>query len=105
MNTPIRKDKQYRITIEELSPESGSPKTLQFEYEDREDFFNTRDKINQGSGLDEVSATRLTLALRLLGPMMMKDRKHPLFVDFMPHFKNFMQNLKATVKKSIAEQD
>jgi len=30
--------------------------------------------------------------------LMMQDRKHPLFVDFMPHFRNFMQNLKKTLK-------
>ncbi|MEF1308105.1 DUF3861 family protein, partial [Vibrio owensii] len=30
------------------------------------------------------------------------DRKHPLFADFMPHFRNFMQNMKSTVKRNLA---
>ncbi|NBI56076.1 DUF3861 family protein [Photobacterium alginatilyticum] len=28
--------------------------------------------------------------------MMMQHRKHPLFIDFMPHFRTFMLNLKHT---------
>ncbi|CAH1529871.1 hypothetical protein THOG05_110063 [Vibrio rotiferianus] len=39
----------------------------------------------------------------MLGPVMMKDIKHPLFIDFMPAFKVFMQNLKSTVKSAIAD--
>ncbi|WP_368483152.1 DUF3861 family protein [Shewanella sp. UCD-KL21] len=31
----------------------------------------------------------------------MQNRKHPLFLDFMPHFKTFMNNLKSTVKQAI----
>lgn len=97
----MKREKQYRITVEEIGGEEGNTQTLQFEHQDREDFFNLVDKLKQGSGLEPNTATKLALALRLLGPTMMRDRKHPLFVDFMPHFKNFMQNLKSTVKKAL----
>ena len=89
----------YRITIEEVSvKEDRELQTMQFEIEDRENMFAIVEKIKQDSGLDEQSAARLGVSIRLLGPMMMQDRKHPLFVDFMPHFRNFMQNLKKTLK-------
>ena len=67
--------------------------TMRFEIEGRENMFAIVDKIMQDSVSDEQSATRLGVSIRLLGPLMMQDRKHPLFVDFMPHFRNFMQNL------------
>ncbi len=95
----IRKDEQYRITIEEVGTEE--PRRLDFEYQDREDLFNIVEGLKKGSGLEPENATKVAVALRLLGPVMMKDRKHPLFVDFMPHFKNFMQNLKSTVKQKV----
>ncbi|MCR9943114.1 DUF3861 domain-containing protein [Vibrio owensii] len=99
----MRKDNHYRITIEEVSVEEGrEAKSLSFEVQDREDMLNIVDKIGQGSGLEPADATRVGVALRLLGPVMMKDRKHPLFADFMPHFRNFMQNMKSTVKRNLA---
>ncbi|MDB1125979.1 DUF3861 domain-containing protein [Vibrio algarum] len=75
-------------------------KSLQFEFQDREDLFKVVDIIKEGSGLEESLATRVSVALRLLGPVMMKNHRHPLFVDFMPHFKSFMHNLKSTVKNT-----
>ncbi|MBD1577892.1 DUF3861 domain-containing protein [Vibrio sp. S11_S32] len=101
MISKIRKDKQYRITIEEIGTEQESAQTLQFEYQDREDLFMVVDKLKQGSGLEPETATKVGVALRLLGPVMMQNRKHSLFADFMPHFKNFMQNLKSTVKEAV----
>ncbi|MEZ8384556.1 DUF3861 domain-containing protein [Vibrio splendidus] len=93
------KHNNYRITIEEVSvKEDRELQTMQFEIEDRENMFAIVEKIKQDSGLDEQSAALLGVSIRLLGPMMMQDRKHPLFVDFMPHFRNFMQNLKKTLK-------
>ncbi|MCK8079973.1 DUF3861 domain-containing protein [Vibrio sp. 1CM24A] len=93
------KHNNYRITIEEVSvKEDRELETMQFEIEDRENLFAIVEKIKQDSGLDEQSAARLGVSIRLLGPLMMQDRKHPLFVNFMPHFRDFMQNLKKTLK-------
>ncbi|OQQ02098.1 hypothetical protein BK411_22690 [Vibrio splendidus] len=93
------KHNNYRITIEEVSvKEDRELQTMQFEIEDRENLFAIVEKIKQDSGLDEQSAARLGVSIRLLGPLMMQDRKHPLFVNFMPHFRDFMQNLKKTLK-------
>ncbi|MDN2481301.1 DUF3861 domain-containing protein [Vibrio agarivorans] len=88
--------KTYTITIEEQNIDT--PKTLTFEMQDREDLLAIVETLNAKSGLAENEATRLAVALRLMGPVMMKDRKHPLFANFFPHFKDFMTNLKKTVK-------
>lgn len=94
-----KKENNYRVTIEEVNNDHTG-KTLRFEFEDREDLFNVVEQLNKYSGLEAPIATRVGVALRLLGPVMMKNRKHSLFVDFMPHFKAFMQNLKSSVKSS-----
>ncbi|WP_063664128.1 DUF3861 domain-containing protein [Aliivibrio fischeri] len=99
----IRKDKCYRVTIEEITPEQEVAQTLAFEFEDREDVFNIVNNVKQKSGLEPEVATRVGVALRLLGPVMMANRKHELFADFMPHFKTFMQNLKNKVKGKVRE--
>ena len=103
MISKIRKDKCYKITIEEVNSDQEPIKTLKFDFQDREDLFNVVDKLKQGSGLDESTATKVGVALRLLGPVMMVNRKHSLFADFMPHFKTFMQHLKTTVKNAVKE--
>ncbi|WP_144212949.1 DUF3861 domain-containing protein [Shewanella donghaensis] len=100
----IRKDKSYRITIEEVNVDQETARTLEFDYQDREDLFDVVEKLKQGSGLEESIATKVGVALRLLGPVMMQNRKHSLFADFMPHFKHFMQHLKGTVKSTVKVQ-
>ncbi|MGR6859383.1 DUF3861 domain-containing protein [Aliivibrio salmonicida] len=99
MISKIRKDKCYRVKIEEITPEQETAQTLAFEFQDREDLFTIVDKLKQKSGLEPEVATKVGVALRLLGPVMMANRKHELFSDFMPHFKSFMQNLKSKVKE------
>ena len=99
MISRFKKPNRYRITIEDMNSERDQgPTSLQFELQDREDLFAIVDKLKQGSGLDEQFATQAGVGLRLLGTVMMQHRKHPLFVDFMPHFKAFMLNLKNIMK-------
>ncbi|QBF83810.1 DUF3861 family protein [Shewanella maritima] len=96
----MAKHNQYRVIVEQISDDNQAIKALSFEYEDREDLFKTIEAIGDHSEIDKGQAPRLTLALRLLGPMMMAERKHELFKDFIPHFKTFMQNLKSKVKSA-----
>ena len=97
----MKKPNCYRITIEEIYTESDDKlRSLQFEVQDREDIFAVVDTLKKNSGLDKQAATGLGIALRLLGPVMIENKKNPLFVDFMPHFKDFMLNLKKTIKNS-----
>ncbi|GGP41965.1 DUF3861 domain-containing protein [Shewanella saliphila] len=100
----MSKDNQYRITVEHLDDNQQSIQQLQFEFQDREDLFKLVENLKIGSGLPESDATKLSVGLRLLGPLMMHNRKHPLFIDFMPHFKTFMQNLKTTVKNAVTNK-
>ncbi|WP_025820365.1 DUF3861 domain-containing protein [Shewanella marina] len=99
MQLTNRNNNQYRITVEQLEP---TKQTLMFEFEDREDLFALVDNMKKGSELDNASSTRLAVALRLFGPLVIAHRKHPLFIDFMPSFKVFMNNLKKRIKSVAA---
>lgn len=98
---------QYRITIEQISSKQSDNKTnnLVIELADREDMFNLVEKMKQGSELAAEDATKLVLAIRLLGPLMIANRKHHLFTEFMPSFKQFMANLKKQVKAKLAAKN
>lgn len=89
---------QYRITIEEISNQDQPSQSITFEHQDREDLFTLIKNLNQGGNFAPQTATKIGVALRLLGTEMLKNRQHPLLSNFMPHFKNFIINLKNTVK-------
>lgn len=90
----LKKANNYRITIENMDAEES----LVFEVQDKENMLDIVNALQEKSGLEKDDATRLGVAIRLLGPLMMMNRKDPLFVDFFPSFKNFMTNLKSTLK-------
>lgn len=99
METSKIKGHQYRITVEEVNPTNQEVlNQLTFELNDREDMLHIVENIKNHSGLDDDDAVRAGVAIRLLGPVLMKNRKDSLFVDFFPHFKTFMQKIKSTIK-------
>ncbi|MGL4410083.1 MAG: DUF3861 family protein [Zoogloea sp.] len=40
------------------------------------------------------SATAFAVGLKLFGEVMLENRQHPLFADFLPQFGQFMKQLK-----------
>ncbi len=84
---------QYRLTLTETT-ENTKAQSLTLDFQDREDIFDVLNKLKSKEMLSEEEATKLGIALRLLGPTLMQNRKHSLFVDFFPHFRAFMLNLK-----------
>jgi len=85
METSKIKGHQYRITVEEVNPTN-------------QDMLHIVENVKNHSGLEDDDAVRAGVAIRLLGPVLMKNRKDSLFVDFFPHFKTFMQKIKSTIK-------
>lgn len=91
-----KKERCYRITIENVD----SNERLQFDHQDREDLFEIIRKIEAKQMVAAELAPKLGLGLRLMGPMIMMNRKLSVFADFFPHFKAFYIKLKNTVKSS-----
>lgn len=89
---------RYRITVEHLADPNGAPseheKPLQFEIGNHDDIFAVVERLRSRSDLDKETASALGVGLKLFGEVMLENKNHQLFADFLPHFGQFMKNLK-----------
>jgi len=92
------KQHRYRITVEHLADAKGNPSTwpepLRFEAGNHDDVLAIVERVRQRGDLPPDSATALAVGLKLFGEVMLENRGHPLFEEFAPHFRGFMQRLK-----------
>lgn len=92
------KQHQYRITIEHLADSHDGPSSydapLQFEHGNHDDIFAVVARLAQRGDLDARFAAALGVGLKLFGEVMLENRDHPLFAGLMPHFGEFMKQLK-----------
>ena len=93
------KSRRYRITVEQIVDDSAveNPRVT-CEVTDREDIFAIIERIKKGSGLEANDATALAIGLRLVGTVMMANKKLPILSELMPSFKDFMIKLKKQFK-------
>lgn len=93
------KNHHYRITVEHLSTPDGQavdvPGTLQFECGAHDDILALVQRSRQRSDFDADTAAAFTVGLKLLGEVILKNRKHPLFEELGPQFGQFMKRLKS----------
>ncbi len=92
------KQHRYRVTVEHLALPDGSPpptaESLSFETGNHDDILAIVARMRQRGELPEADATALAVGLKLFSEVMLQHRGLPLFADFAPHFKAFMQQLK-----------
>ena len=92
------KQHRYRITVEHLAlPDGSSPgpeRSFSFETGNHDDIGSIVARMGQRGDLPQADATALAVGLKLFSEVMLQHRGHPLFADFGPHFKAFMQRLK-----------
>lgn len=92
------KQHRYRITVEHLADAQGEPsrytQPLCFEVGNHDDIFRIVEATRARVDLDENAATALAVGLKLFGEVMLEHRQHPLFQEFAPHLRAFMQGLK-----------
>ncbi|KHT51880.1 DUF3861 family protein [Vibrio sinaloensis] len=97
----MKKQKHYTVTLTQMTgTDPNTVQTLTFEFEDRECLFKIIEKLKKGDIVEDNEVPRFALGLRLIGPLVMSNRKSSLFAEFVPHFKAFMANVKKRVKKS-----
>lgn len=98
------KQHRYRLTLDHLAMPDGSVPTpsrsLQFEAGNHDDIFAIVERMRGRGDLSEADATALAVGLKLFSEVMLQNRGLPLFTDFMPHFKAFMQHLKQGLRTS-----
>lgn len=91
------KHHRYRITVEHLADKEGAPvqeAPIVFEAPSHDDIAQTVQRAQQGQGLDEVTAQRMTVGLKLLGEVILENRSNAFFDALGTHFREIMKTVK-----------
>ena len=93
------KKHRYRITIAPIAgPDCATTPDspiLQFEASNHDDILALVERSRQRGHFETETAAAFTVGLKLFSEVMLENRNHPLFADFLPHFGQFMKGLKA----------
>lgn len=86
---------QYRVTLESI-PQNPSepPSAIQFTVENHDDIFGIVKKLEGRDDFSGDDVKPFAVGLKLFGEVMLKNREKPLFAHFLPHFVDFMKELK-----------
>lgn len=97
------KQHRYRITVEHLADAHGNPSThpepLRFEAGNHDDILAIAERMRGRGEFPPDTANALAVGLKLFSEVMLENRGHPLFADFAPHFRAFMQHLKKSPQR------
>ena len=87
----------YKFTIEYLEDSWGNSvevNPLVFETKNHDDIFKIVEKMESKIQLDNQDTKALVIGLKLFSEVMLKNRDSKPFKELLPHFKNFMKELK-----------
>ncbi|WOE41699.1 DUF3861 domain-containing protein [Acinetobacter chinensis] len=97
------KQHQYHVTIQHLADAQGNPSTytekLEFNTGNHDDIFVVLQKLQQAELFNERTTQSFAVGLKLFSEVMLENKNHELFQDFLPQFGQFMKHLKQQVKK------
>ena len=91
------KHHRYRITVEHIADKDGASvqeAPIVFETPSHDDIAQTVQRAQQGQGLDEATAQRMTVGLKLLGEVILEHRGHVFFDALGTHFREIMKAVK-----------
>lgn len=94
---------KYKVSVERLEDKDGNPITdhsYDFTAENHDEIIEIVGRIQGTKQFSDDEAASLAVGLKLFGEVMLKNREHPLFTEFRPHFMDFMKKLKATVRNA-----
>ncbi len=92
----MRKNHQYRVTVEYLADKDGNPQnsTVQFDCENHDNIFEIIEKMKTREDFTPEMATEFAVGLKLMSEPMMQNPKNPLFLAIKPHFMEIMKTIK-----------
>ncbi|KFZ37916.1 hypothetical protein HR45_08745 [Shewanella mangrovi] len=88
---------QYRISVEKLDDAQQTTHSLSFNTINHDDIFKILERVDGKFGFSDEQTKSFIVGLKLFGEVMMQERKHPLFEELGPQFKQFMKKLKSSV--------
>ncbi|UOQ74525.1 DUF3861 domain-containing protein [Hymenobacter cellulosilyticus] len=90
----------YRLRLEQVAgiqPDSPQPKPIELTFGNHDDIFQIIERLQQRDLFQEPEqSTEFAIGLKLFSEVMLKNRQHPLFEEFAPAFREFMQRLKTS---------
>ena len=87
----------YKFTIEHLEDSKGNnieANPLVFETKNHDDIFKIVEKMKGKMQLDDQDTKALVIGLKLFSEVMLKNKDSKPFKELLPHFKDFMKELK-----------
>lgn len=88
---------KYKIQLQEVQKKDGTlgDHLLEFEFENHDDIFSIID-MQKARNLfgDEGQVVEFAVGLKLFSEVMLRNRNHPLFEEFVPAFGQFMKKMK-----------
>jgi hypothetical protein len=87
----------YKFTIEHLEDSKGNSietNPLVFETKNHDDIFKIVEKMEGKMQLDDQDTKALVIGLKLFSEVMLKNKDTEPFKELLPHFKDFMKELK-----------
>jgi uncharacterized protein YfkK (UPF0435 family) len=87
----------YRISIEHLEDAKSNAVNadpLVFEARNHDDLFDIVRKIQGRNQFSQDEAAAFAIGLKLFSEVMLHNKDHALFREFLPQFGEFMKNLK-----------
>jgi hypothetical protein len=97
------KKHRYRVTLEHLTDAKGAPSIhgpLQFEMANHDDIMVIIEWLRNRDDFTQEMAAPFGVGLKLFSEVMLENKGHPLFTPFMPHFIQFMKELKKDAGKT-----
>ncbi len=92
-----KRNNKYKIQLEEIELKDGTQagKALEFQFTNHDNVFEliqrSIDKRRFESDNDNIE---FMVGLKLFSEVMLRNRNHPLFEDFLPAFGEFMKKVK-----------
>ena len=95
----LKKKMKYKITVEEITEEGRlDNEKLEFETVSHDNLFEIVEKLKHHPEFIDSDVASLGIGLKLFTGVMLKEKEKPIFKSLMPHFKEFMKELKGSRK-------
>ena len=96
------KQHQYHVSVQHLADAKGQPsnysENIEFNVGNHDDIFEIVERLKKADFFDDETTKSFGVGLKLFSEVMLENRDHPLFQEFLPQFGQFMKNLKQLVK-------
>ena len=95
-----KRTNKYRITLEQVSlvkEDVALQSPMQLEFENHDEIFGIIEILKEKNPFENKNqSTEFALGLKLLSEVMLKNKTHPLFEDFLPAIGAFIKKLKSS---------